>query len=476
MSCQVSTFSSILLLATGLLLLYSETTTVDARDSPPFRNTKWCHTLDPTRPWRSTLAQFPLQAVEFSAIHKSKLRAATPSDCDIGIAFPVLSGGIQLNRPCLSYAAVLLRSVLDLRGGQDDEDTEDDDDEEEDDTSSEAMDFVAMVEKVLDVTKTKIMPVVIRVSRKSVQALTRVSISTYHAMKRAIQAGLEGEDYDEGQSAEDADDDTEVTMLDRALKIAAKAMKIVKRMVHAALDFPEAEGGEEDEEEANLVAQTKIKAKKLQDEKTDEVVDNDDGDDVDEGDSMAETTSSHDVEGLAETDTVSSSSTTAPTDLGAFLATEYNVEDKRDKKDGIEIMGGSLQEGLRRAQSQARMLIVFIPAQKLDGSGNRFPFFGRSGNTKVDIRLDQAAVGSLLSAETAKAVNKKSRKNGPAELGSFAIWAAKVGSSESAAALKRLQVKATSAKGEKRPVLCVVYPAYVSVSLLRSQRRGLYFL
>lgn len=133
-------------------------------------------------------------------------------------------------------------------------------------------------------------------------------------------------------------------------------------------------------------------------------------------------------------------------DFGSFLSETYGVLDKRGEV-GHDILGGTLSSALETAASQARLLVIFLPAKK--------PSKGKKTR-------DQIAIESMLSSEVAQAANKRARKKG-GETGSFLFWGASAGSSEYAAAMKRLKGKLTPPKGEKRSVLAVAYPLVVSL-------------
>ena len=159
-------------------------------------------------------------------------------------------------------------------------------------------------------------------------------------------------------------------------------------------------------------------------------------------------------------------STEAPVapDFGSYLAEAYGVADERNsgKGKGVTILGGSLQDALQTAKLEARMLLVMIPAEKPEGE--RGGWFGGKGNAESG-EFDKIAIESLLSQEVSKAANKKSlKKKGDGESGSFAIWLGKSGSSDATSAIKQLKLKETSAKGTKRPIMCVVYPTISAVS------------
>lgn len=144
-------------------------------------------------------------------------------------------------------------------------------------------------------------------------------------------------------------------------------------------------------------------------------------------------------------------------DFGDYLAEAYGVDDGRDRSESASpspILGGSLNQALQIARSNARLLAVMIP----------------SAGLKSRSKADMKAVESFLSAEVSTVAKKKARKSG--ETASFLLWGAKAGSSEAILAMKRLKIKVTDKKGEKRPILLVAYPAQVSatchISLLKN--------
>lgn len=146
----------------------------------------------------------------------------------------------------------------------------------------------------------------------------------------------------------------------------------------------------------------------------------------------------------ASTSSSSSSSPTTTADFGAFLSQAYGVADGRDTSDGATpspILGGTLNDALKIARSNARLLVILIPSA------------GPNKKNKNDLK----AIESFLSSDVAKQAKKKARKKG--ETASFVLWGTKAGSAEATMAMKRLKVKATSAKGDKRPVLLVAYAA-----------------
>jgi hypothetical protein len=134
----------------------------------------------------------------------------------------------------------------------------------------------------------------------------------------------------------------------------------------------------------------------------------------------------------------------SPSDLGGYLAKAYGVSDGRQDPKETPVLGGSLTDALKIARSSAKLLVVLIPSNAPNKA------------KKNDVQ----AITSFLSAEVAKVAKKKARKKG--ESGSYIYWSAKAGSSEASQAMKRLKVKATSSKGDKRPILLVAYAASVS--------------
>ena len=137
---------------------------------------------------------------------------------------------------------------------------------------------------------------------------------------------------------------------------------------------------------------------------------------------------------------------TTPPDLdfGSYLGNVYGVDPGRDVLDELEpILTGSFQDALKQARSQARLLVVLIPAHQ---------------PAKKD-KGDVEAVESFLSEDVAIVVKKKAKKG--SGTGSFVLWSAKATSPEAALAIKRLKAQTTNAKGKKRPILLAVYPNQV---------------
>jgi len=361
----------------------------------------------------------------------------------------------------------LMRSILNLRGGEDSDDEEEgndddsSDEENDEETPSGGIDYAAILAKVvdvstevLDVTKAKVLPVVVKYSKKGAVTAKNTSISIYHALHRAFCAALEGEEAVESDDSDDEDSDDEdgekvTTAMDKIIGISKKAVTIFQRMVKAALTVPEVDDDMEEDE--------------IDEEGDDE--------------NATETTEENEDSSAAEDEQISAT-TTLDNDFGSYLSKSYDVEDMRGdgKSQGPTIMGGSLQDALRIARQQARMLLVFIPSQRPKGERGVLSFFGSSKKSDAEVdEKDRVAIESLLSKEVGKAANKKARKSKDSDNdhGSFAIWVGKAGSSESISAMKQLKVKETSAKGEKRPILCVVYPAsapVVSINIFHFSR------
>jgi hypothetical protein len=284
--------------------------------------------------------------------------------------------------------------IFAVRGGSDDEESGNSEDEEEDveenaddeDEIPSGIDVSDLLDKVGFITK------------KTLDLVGKVAMSTAKAFQRAIKAGLEGD--------EDAAEDFEEPVLVSIKKV----FHTLQRMIKAAFTFST---GDEEETVAS----------------TSESDDYEEEEPDDSGEPVK-----------------SFASKTSQSDFGAFLSKSFGVTDERDES-GPAVLGGTLSNALQEARSQARMLVIYLPS-------------GRPQQKKKGDK-DQLAIESLLSSEVADAANKRARKSGE-ETGSFVFWGAKAGSSEATSAAKRLKAKATSSKGEKRPILMVVYPAVVS--------------
>lgn len=150
----------------------------------------------------------------------------------------------------------------------------------------------------------------------------------------------------------------------------------------------------------------------------------------------------------------SCASDSSSSDFGSYLSQAYGVTDGRGASEGSSpspILGGSLSDALKIARSNARLIVILIPSSPPHKKGK-------------EQNSDRKAIASFLSSETSRAAKKKARNN--AETAAFVLWGAKAGSSEATTAMKLLKVKPTSAKGNKRPVLLVAYPAQVSTMML----------
>ena len=353
-----------------------------------------------------------------------------------------------------SKLSPLMRSVMKMRGGEDDDEQEESEDEESDDeeetaisssSSESGMDYAAILKQVLDVTKTKIVPSVLEYSKTGLLAARKTSVGIYETLYRAVQAGLEGEELEESDDEDDSDDEEEVTtVVDKILTMTKKSLRTVQRMVKAFITVPEEDGESSDDESEE-----------------EEITDQEEDDDViveiteDEIAKESETTPVPAANDDDDDDDVEN-------DFGSYLSEAYEINDLRNsgKTKGPIILDGSLQDALQTARQQARMLLVFIPSEKPKGEQGGMSFFGGGKKSTAESEENNlVAIESLLSKEVAKASNKKARKKQTEEFGSFAIWGSKAGSSEAASAIKRLKVKETSTKGEKRSILCVVYPA-----------------
>jgi hypothetical protein len=133
-------------------------------------------------------------------------------------------------------------------------------------------------------------------------------------------------------------------------------------------------------------------------------------------------------------------------DFGIYLAKTYGVSSRTNEEDTAGpalMMGGPLTDAIRTARSQARLLVMFIPAST------------KSSKQKYD----QAAIASLRSSQAARVVGKRPNKIAEKGTGSFLLWGAKSGSPEAITALKRLKIKRQG--GKSSPTLLVAYPAQV---------------
>jgi len=147
----------------------------------------------------------------------------------------------------------VIQSLMKIRGGEEEDDSDSDEEEDKEkqiDDLSTSLDYAAMMEKVVDVTKTKIVPVVVTYSKKGAAVAKRVTISVYHALHRAVRAGyhevVEADDDDGGK-----EDDKEITVADKILNIAKKSMKTIHSMVTAAMTVPEEENEQDDDDDVD---------------------------------------------------------------------------------------------------------------------------------------------------------------------------------------------------------------------------------
>jgi hypothetical protein len=323
---------------------------------------------------------------------------------------------VSFNRP----AALNDKWFLTGRGGSDEEEEdddeaeEDDDEEEEENEASEAkmddmddleaeaipVDLSKVLETAADYTHSTVLPV----TKKALVVLfklgTKATLATMHAVQRAVQAAMEGEDADVDPDADEDD------IIVAEVSVVQRAVMAIKRMVTAALTFPEG-----DEEDMINTEEVLMKAKTQKREKTKLL------------------------------------------DFGSFLAAAYGVQDTRtNKTSGVTVIGGSFATAMKEARAQARLLVVFIPVER----------FKKGKESR-----EAAAIRSILSPEVADASNHPARKG--ENTGSFLFWSAKVGSSEATQAMKRLKAKLKTSKGGKCPVLMVVYPAMVSEQRLSNE-------
>lgn len=129
-------------------------------------------------------------------------------------------------------------------------------------------------------------------------------------------------------------------------------------------------------------------------------------------------------------------------DMGDFLRSSYGVEASSSSTEipSAPILGGSISDALRSCRAQARLLLVFIPADKPHKA------HGRSSRSSFDVICIQSLRSQLVAQTLA---SKK---------GSYVIWSARYGSPEAIQAIKRLRLL----QGKKKlPTLVVAYPAQV---------------
>ena len=418
--------------------------------------------LSINKKWSKTIPSFIVKKKSSDTINSAVEKQQNDNDDSLVNTY---SNFIAMRQQTHYLHSSLFQSLMKLRGGDEEDETDyDEESDSEDDDDDEDSD---MYQKVLDVTKTKIVPVVMTYSKKAAITIKKASITFYYAMQRAISAGLEVVENDEEEEDDDDEDEEEEegdvyeVIAKKLIKFCTKSMKKIQRMVKAAMTIPEDEGSYEDNDGED--DDKNYEGNDFDAEENDDVTATESKDKEEEDDSSDMTTSTS-ISSLDVKETsveVESDEETTITnkiaDFGSYLAENYSVEDKRttDDDNDITILGGSLSDACKIAREQARMLIVFIPSEKPKSES----WFGGVGGGKQTNANDQIAIESLLSDDVMKAANKKARKKGEAGLGSFAIWGSKTGSSEATSAIKRLKIKATATTGEKRPILCVVYPA-----------------
>ncbi len=306
--------------------------------------------------------------------------------------------------------------LLDLRGGSEEEEESDDESDQGDEQGETdgGLDLTSVLESAANITQSTLIPYTQKAVIVMFKITKKAAITTVKAIQRAIQAGMEGEGEVEEQ------EDEEVSMVQ-------KVVTTIQRMVKAAFTFPEEEQEEPDSEMSTSDA--------VEEEGTTEVESEDD--EVVEAPPKSTSKVTKD-----EIPPVSKAS-----DFGTYLATAYGVKDTRVAESGALVLGGSLTTALQEARAQARLLVIFLPAEK--------------PNKKTTDTKEFIAIESILSQEVGEAANQRARSKGE-DTGSFLFWGAKAGSSEASTAMKRLKVKPKSSKGGKIPTLMVVYPAMVS--------------
>lgn len=330
--------------------------------------------------WRNTNIQLSL--LYLVAVVLIGLSCKVDASVKESVSFLPFGAKIRSDERVQNRSFILqANSALGLRGGSDSEENE---------YEEEYDDEEACVEE----SSSDLVGTAISTSRTGVtfvgSILTKIVSHSISAIRRAINAGFEGDM---------SDDSEDEGLLSRILNTSL-------RMVKAVFDFEGSIGSESED--------------KLEEDFQEEP-------DVDSGES----------------------------DFGSFLSKAYGVPDGRGE-DGPVILGGSLASALDAAREQARMLVVFLPAQK--------PSKGKNTN-------DQSAVESILNSEVGQAANKRARYKG-GDTGSFVFWSASFGSRESTAATKSLKGKLLYQKGRKRPILAVIFPQLVRFLLLAVARNG----
>jgi UBX domain len=145
-------------------------------------------------------------------------------------------------------------------------------------------------------------------------------------------------------------------------------------------------------------------------------------------------------------------------DFGRILAQAYRIEagrySRNDENEDAKaattnmmyspILTGSFMDALKKTRSQARLLVVLIPAE----------------NPSRRSAADMSALQSFLSRDVAVVAESKARKTKKQQQGetdkflSFFLWSANAGSSEAALTVKRLKAQTSS---KKVPMLLVAY-------------------
>lgn len=387
--------------------------------------------------------------------------------------------------------------LIALRGGEEDVEGDDDEDEEEEEESAEndneeeeeedgVEENDGDNESAVAMDATVILSQVMKISSTAFEMASKVAMQTIKATQRAIKAGLSGEEGD------DNDDDDEKSKTPKSLP--TRIINTGQRMIKAALTSS-------DEDDDTLADAVKSKATSDSDLSTAVIMskvgdltkgvftlatkivtytvggiqravkaglETEEGDDKDSSTSLPEQIINT-ISRMAKAafsvpsgDALASSVKSKAEeeddddekyDFGTFFSESYEVADGRDER-GPEFLGGSLSSALEAARSKARLLVVFIPAGKPPSSSS-------SAAAGTEESADQIAIKSMLSKKVAKVSNKPGRKSSNSELGSYMFWGAKAGSSESTTAMKFLKRKPKVSKGEKRPMLLIVYPAKV---------------
>ncbi|GKY93113.1 hypothetical protein MPSEU_000279500 [Mayamaea pseudoterrestris] len=307
----------------------------------------------------------------------------------------------RTNRPPSNLA---LCQLLHVRGGSGDEaDASESDDESESDSDN---DDSFLPERLFSEQTTSTL---LSAGKTTVSFVGKLLMSTISAASRAVAAAFQTDQDFAGE--------------DKEMSLMTKMTRVVRRMVHAAFH-----SGDESSKAGAMPVREASGNK--------EVV----GQDVPARNEWSKpSTPSRDDLSQAKTQML---------DFGNYLSKAYGVEATRtniaDSDQVMPVLGGTITDALRIARSKARLLVVMIPSSK-PGSKAHAP--------------DVEAIKSLLSAAVATVAERKARKSG--QTGSYVIWGAKAGSAEAVAALKRIKATSNNSKGQKRPILAVVYPAQI---------------